>query len=114
MKELKSMVSQVTRVEDFSPQDEVNTLGKVQCLPFTCCVLILQIQKQEEVVSCSHSHVSHSSYSSHRSETDQIFVSQVFMDEGTHLCTGGKCVFFVHDTGLGTGLGCARLFRVSG
>lgn len=45
------MVLQVTRVEDFSPQDEVDTLGKVQCLPITC--LILQKQKQEQVVSSS-------------------------------------------------------------
>lgn len=47
------MVSQGTRVEDFSPQDEVDTLGKVQCLPVTCRILILQKQKQEQVVSCS-------------------------------------------------------------
>lgn len=42
------MVSQVTKVEEFSPQDEVDTLGKAQCLPVTCCVLILQKQKLEE------------------------------------------------------------------
>lgn len=38
------------RLQDFSPQDEVDTLGKVQCLPVTCPVLILRKQKQEEVV----------------------------------------------------------------
>lgn len=105
------MVSQVTKVEEFSPQDEVDTLGKVQCLPVTCCVLILQKQKLEEVVSCSQLSLI---LLVSQVRTNQIFVPRVFMDEGTHLCDRVKCVFFVHDASLGTGLGCVGLFRVSG
>lgn len=103
------MVSRVPRVEDFSPQDEVDALG----LPVSCRVLTLRKQKLEEVVSCSQ-----------RSRLPLIvLVSQVRnwsnicplgLYEGTHLCTRGKCVFFVHDASLGTGLGRAGLFRISG
>lgn len=46
------MVSQV-KLKELSPQDEVDALGKVQCLLVTFCVHILHKQKRQEDAAIS-------------------------------------------------------------